>query len=396
MNGKRNRWLLLLVVVLVAAAVFWSAQPKPIVVETAQIEMGPLSVMISEQGKTRARERYTVAAPIGGLLTRTSLQNGDRVEAGQLLVQIMPAPIDSRARAIAEADLATARARAQQFVAEVKAARSMRDEAKAEAERRKQLHAKGLIGAETRDQYAQAAVAAENGLASAIAAERAARAAVASARARLLGEGGAAAAFVDGSEGVAVYAPVAGQILRVHEESQRVVSSGAPLFDLGGVAGLELVIDLLTEEAVQVRPGNRVVVSAWGGAVPLIATVRYVEPGAFTKISTLGVEEQRVNVIADLNDAEPSLGAGYRIEAAIEVWANDQVLRVPNSALFRRQGQWQAFAVVGGVAEAVEVSLGHRGVDSSEVLEGLAEGDVVVVFPPEGLTDGASVTGHER
>lgn len=395
MNGKRNRWLLLLVIVLaVAAAIYWNSQSKPIAVDTSLIESGPLSVMISEQGKTRSRERYTVAAPIGGQLARTSLKNGDRVEAGQLLVRITPAPIDPRTLAVAQADLATAQARAQASAADVEAAASMRDEATAEAERRKLLHAKGLVGAETRDQYAQAAVVAENGLASAIAARRAARAAVASARARLLGEGGATADTADGSDALAVYAPVAGLVLKVHEESQRVVSSGAPLFDLGGVAGLELVIDLLTEEAVRVRPGNRVVISAWGGAMPLEGQVRYVEPGAFTKISTLGVEEQRVNVIADLISAEPSLGAGYRIEAAIEVWSDEQVLKIPNSALFRRQAQWQAFAIVGGVVEAVAVSLGHRGVDSSEVLEGLGEGDVVVVFPPEGLTDGVPVTGR--
>ena len=207
-----------------------------------------------------------------------------------------------------------------------------------------------------------------------------------SVRSRLLGAGTGA-----GEGSIEIRAPVSGVVLKVYEESERVVTSGNPLFDLSKGNALELLIDVLTQDAVQVKTGDPIRVTGWGGGDTLKGKVRHVEPGAFTKVSTLGVEEQRVNVIGDLEDPPGSLGAGYRIEAAIVTWSSDDVLVVPTGALFRRANAWHVFVVEAGSARLRAIEIGHRNVNLAEVTSGLRVEDKVILFPSGLVTDGASV-----
>ncbi|HPF27806.1 MAG TPA: efflux RND transporter periplasmic adaptor subunit [Steroidobacteraceae bacterium] len=389
---KRPRWLwltgiALLVVILLGVLLL----PKGIVVETATIERGPLVVSVDEQGRTRARDRYTVAAPVTGRLLRTKLDAGDTVTAGDVVARIAPPPADARASATLRNELAAVQARSRATDAALREAEGAYQLAREEASRRADLFAKGLVSAESRDIYVQKAAAARARATSARASAAAARADVDSARSRLLGTSGSS----EGTVVIEVHTPVSGTILRVVEESERVVQAGTPLFELSGGEGLELIVDLLTEDAVKVRPGNEIRVTGWGGERVLPGRVRYVEPGAFTKISTLGVEEQRVNVIGDLIDPPAELGAGYRIEAAIVVWTGENVLKIPTSAVFRRQNAWHTFTVADGRARLQAVEIGQRGSDYAELRSGLDEGATVIIFPSDLIEDGVRVANND-
>jgi HlyD family secretion protein len=193
-----------------------------------------------------------------------------------------------------------------------------------------------------------------------------------------------------------VRAPVGGRVLRVHEPSERIVAAGTPLVQLGDAGGLEVVVDVLSTDAVRIQPGAPMRLVEWGGEGAIAARVRLVEPSGFTKVSTLGVEEQRVNVIGDLLDPPAVLGDGYRVEARIVTWAADDVLRVPNSALFRTGGGWSLFVEQEGRARLREVRVGHRGASEAEVLDGLAEGEQVILFPSEQIRDGVRVRPSQR
>jgi len=376
--------LLLLAVAAVVALGVWSARPAPLAVETAVVAPMPLLVTVEEQGRTRAREPYTVAAPVTGALLRTALIEGDRVSAGQILASIALAPDDLRTAAVLQAAEAAAEARERVAAAALEEAGSASARARQESQRREALFAQGLIAREEREAFAQGAAAAQAREANARAALQAAAAERESARSQRLGSAGDAG-ILD------VLSPAAGTIQRVFEKSERVVAAGTPLFQISNGDALELVVDLLTQEAVLVRPGNRILLSSWGGEQTLEGVVRYVEPQAFTKFSALGVEEQRVNVIGELLSPNPGLGAEYRIEAAIVVDQAETVLSVPMSALFRRAGQWQVFAVVEGLVQLREVQIGRRNSAQAEVLAGLAEGERVVVFPSDLVLDGIAV-----
>jgi len=386
-NNKRPWLIPLLIAVVLAAVLAVLLRPAPVDVEAARVVRGSMQVTVEDQGRTRARERYTVAAPIAGRLLRTGLDEGDRIEAGEVLANMAPTPDDPRTLATVRAALTAAVARHEESLALVEETRSNYERAASEAERRDELYEKNLVSKETRDSYRQTARAAQARLVSAQAAQAAAEAEEASARAQLLGvtQNGSTDATIP------VLAPVAGRVLRVYEESERVVPAGTPLFQLSRGDELELLIDLLTEDAVKVHPGDPIIVSGWGGPSTLNGTVRYVEPGAFTKISTLGVEEQRVNVIGDLPDPPAELGAEFRIQAAIVTWHADDVLGVPTGAIFRRQGQWHTFAIESGRARLRELEIGHRGTDLAEVLGGIEENSLVIQFPSDLVADGVRV-----
>lgn len=368
--------------------VIWSLRADPLRVDTEVIQKGVLRVTVDERGQTRARFRYTVASPVTGRVMRTGLDEGDRVTAGEPLVQIAPPPEHLRMAETIKAELAGARARKRESDAVLEEARGLHERANDEARRREDLFARKLISAEERDYYAQIAAAAAARVVSAEAAAAAAAAGVSIAESRLLGIGGD---LPQDDILIALPAPVTGRVLRVHEESERVVQVGTPLFELSQGDDLEVVIDMLTEDAVKVSAGNDVVIDGWGGDYSLSGTVRYVEPRAFTKISTLGVEEQRVNVIVDLNDAPPSLGAGYRIEASITVWSDSDILLIPASAIFRRKGIWHAFVVSDDRAQLRKIEIGQIGTEFAEVLSGVRQGDLVIVFPSDLVENGARV-----
>jgi HlyD family secretion protein len=268
-------------------------------------------------------------------------------------------------------------------------ARARAEQAKRELERTAALAESSTVSRTILEQHQLELATAEQQVASAQATRRAAEAELAAARAALSG----ANPDEDGdSEPAVVNAPDAGRVLRVVEKNERIVQAGAPLIEIGNVDALEVVVDVLSEDAVRISEGDTALIQDWGGEGSLDGEVRMIEPDAFTEVSALGVKEQRVNVIVALNDAPAGLGSGYGVTARIVVWSEDNVLTVPTSALFRRSGAWQVFAISDGVAELREVGIGHRSVEKAEVLSGLSEGESVILFPSDQIEDGVAVT----
>ncbi len=386
-SGRLRRWVFWIVaLLLVAAVVGLSMRPTTISVETETVARRALQVTVNEQGRTRAREPYVIAAPVSGQLLRTERIEGDEVKAGDVLVSIALAPENPRTKAVLEATLAAAQARQNAAEASHKEAESLAARATQEALRREQLLATRMIGQEEYELYQQAMAAAQSRQQAAAASLLAARADMESAKAQLLG------IDAEQPDGVRhILAPVQGTIQQVFEKNSRIVAAGTPLFQLSDGDNLELMIDLLTQDAVQVRPGDTILITSWGGPQTLRGRVNYVEPEAFTKYSALGVEEQRVNVIGELLDANPGLGAQYRIEAAIVVDEFSDALTVPVSALFRRDNLWQVFLVDQGHVRLRAIEIGARGAEFVQVLDGLSEGEQVVIFPSDQVEEGLAV-----
>ena len=375
------------ILVLVVIAIVYATRPNPLPVETALVEERTLTILVEEQGRTRARDPFVVAAPISGRLLRMQLDAGSHVEQGQVIARIALAPEDQRTEAASRANLAAAEARQAAAAAALMEAESAVARARREEERRGELLKNNLISQEELEYYYQVTDSAEARLLSAQATLAAAEAEVESARSRLLG------ISADNEEGVLdITAPVNGTIYQVYEESERVVQAGTPLLDISNDDSLEIIIDLLTQDAVKVSPGDPILVTEWGEDRVISARVSTIEPQAFTKVSALGVEEQRVNVIAEFLEPSDPLGAGYRIEAGIVVWEEDNVLTVPTSALFQRSNTWQAFVVDGDTVELRPLTLGQRGQEYAQVLDGLAEGERIVLYPSDLISEGVTVS----
>lgn len=367
----------------VVALLAWWAWPSPRLVETARAGRGPVQVAIEEDGETRAVDRYGVAAPVSGRLLRVALREGDAVKAGQVVAEIAPLPLSEADRDLLEAKLEAAKAL--KLEADERVRRAEADAVQAERERVRvaDLVAKKFMSDQALE---QADVAAKTKTADVKAAKSravAAAAEVEAARATLV-------AVRAKAPTVRVASPVDGRVLRITEKSERVVQPGTVLVTVGDPAALEIVIDVLSSDAVRVKPGMRMLVTGWGGP-EVEAAVRLVEPAAFRKISALGVEEQRVNVIADFKAVPPGIGDAYRVDARIVVAEKPDALRVPVGALFRRDGRWTVFVVDGGRLAAREVELGLRGARNAEVVAGLSEGEVVVLYPGNELAEGARV-----
>jgi len=387
-NTLLGKWLIpgVLAVVVILAVVF-AMSPTPLPVETALVEERTLTILVEEQGRTRARDPFVVAAPINGRLLRIQLDEGNHVEQGQITARIALAPEDRRTEATYRANLTAAEARQAAAEAALMEAESAVARARREEERRGELLKNNLISQEELEYYYQVTDSAEARRLSAQATQAAAAAEVESARSRLLG------ISTDNEEGVLdITAPVSGTIYRVYEESERVVQAGTPLMDISNDDSLEIIIDLLTQDAVKVSPGDPILVTGWGEDRVISARVSYIEPQAFTKISALGVEEQRVNVIAEFLEPTSPLGAGYRIEAGIVVWEEDNVLTVPTSALFQRSSTWQVFVVTGDTVELRALTLGQRGREYAQVLDGLRADDRIVLYPSDLISEGITVS----
>jgi len=387
-NTSLGKWLIpgVLAVVVILAVVF-AMSPTPLPVETALVEERTLTILVEEQGRTRARDPFVVAAPINGRLLRIQLDEGNHVEQGQIIARIALAPEDRRTEATYRANLTAAEARQAAAEAALMEAESAVARARREEERRGELLKNNLISQEELEYYYQVTDSAEARRLSAQATQAAAAAEVESARSRLLG------ISTDNEEGVLdIIAPVSGTIYRVYEESERVVQAGTPLMDISNDDSLEIIIDLLTQDAVKVSPGDPILVTGWGEDRVISARVSYIEPQAFTKISALGVEEQRVNVIAEFLEPTSPLGAGYRIEAGIVVWEEDNVLTVPTSALFQRSSTWQVFVVTGDTVELRALALGQRGREYAQVLDGLRADDRIVLYPSDLISEGITVS----
>jgi HlyD family secretion protein len=396
--ATRRRLLTLAAGLALAGFVWWALRAPPVPVEIGTASRGTLELTVDEEGETRVRARFVVAAPAAGRLLRIALDEGDAVAAGDVLARIVPAPLDPRATRGAEARLEAADdawrgAKARAALAEAALAQADRDLGRAE-----QLRAAGarsdaaLEGARlARTRALRELEAARFAAAAADHAADAARAVLMASRTPPGNPGLPGDPCATPSSCIEVRAPVAGHVLRVHEESERIVLAGAPLLALGDPAEIEIVVDVLSADAVKIRPGAELLVEDWGGEQPLRAAVRHVEPSGFTKISALGVEEQRVNVIADFMDVPSGLGDGFRIEARIVVWRADDVLRVPTSALYRYGEGWAVFVVDGNVARRREVEVGARGPFEAELLAGLEPGERVVLHPSDRLADGVRI-----
>lgn len=365
--------------------------PDVLDVATAEAAVGRLTVRVDEDGRTRAVDRYVITAPVAGELERLPLRAGERVSRGDIVARIRPLPLDERTRAQLAAALDAARARERAATASLQQTEAAAVQAEREYERRRALTEAGALSAEQLEQYALASRNAAEQRDAARQAVGAAQADVRAARAALLGEGRS----VDGTGGaaIAVRSPVTGTIATVPERSSRIVNPGQVILEVTDPSALEVVVDVLSTDAARIEPGMRATLSGWGGS-PLGATVRRVEPAAFTRLSALGVEEQRVNVILDLDDRPPSLGDGYRVEASVTVWQADSVLSVPSSAVFRDGDSWRVFAVVDGRASLTSITIGERTGARTQVLAGLSAGDEVILFPSDELEDGTRVNAE--
>ena len=387
-----NRWLKraiwLVAVIAVAVGVALVIRPSPVPIELATISRGPLQVTVDEEGMTRVRDRYTVAAPFAGQLSRITLKEGDLVGKGQVVARLDPAPLDPRAREQAEARLHSAEDAKRVADAALHQARDNYDQAVRDQSRADSLAAQGLLSPQDLE---RARLQETNRLREIEAADYKAQAAqhdVEQARAALLAVTGPGPG---GRTAIDLKAPVAGRVLRVVEPDVRVVPAGAPVLELGDPGRLEVVSDLLSSDAVKVAPGDTMLVEEWGGGKTLRARVRVVEPSGFTKVSALGVEEQRVNVVGDFIDPPTPLGDRYRVQVRVVVWQTPDVLLVPGSALFRRGTEWQVFVVSNGRAHRRTVEIGHRGAEATEVVKGLAPGDQVIRFPTDRIDEGVRV-----
>lgn len=367
-----------------AALLAYTLRPTPIPVEVAAVTRGTLQVTIDEEGRTRVRDRYVVVAPAAGRVARITLEEGAPVTPGMVVARLSAAPLDPRSREEAVARMRAAEDAERATQATVSEARAALGQAGRDRARAESLFARNLLSPAQREAAALAETTAIRRLQAADFTAQAAAHDVEQARAVV------ATAATGGIATLPLVSPVRGRVLRIPERSERVVAAGTPLLELGDPTRLEIVVDLLSGDAVKVRPGDRMLIDDWGGERPLEAHVRRVEPSGFTKVSALGVEEQRVNVVADLDETPPQLGDGYRVETRVILWEGT-ALKAPASALFQDGDQWRVFVARDGRARSRPVQLGHRNPFEVEITGGLAAGDLVVRHPTDKVADGTRV-----
>ncbi len=390
--------------VALAVAIVIMTRPQPVPVDFAAVSRGPMAETLDHEGRTRVRERYVVSAPVAGRVLRIELRPGDRVVANQTVIATF-APgasslLDARSRAGATSRVSEAEALLEQVKAQRELARVQSQHAKDERDRAQNLAKFGLLTAEGRQAAETQAAASERSLEAAEAAVRAAAHEVEAARAMLV-EPGSGVAGVAGAaaKGVTLTlrSPIDGVVLERHRESEAVVMHGEPLVTVADTSALEVVADYLSSDAVRIQPGMRAFIDQWGGSQPLTAVVRRVEPAGFLKVSALGVEEQRVWVVLDLEEpasAGQALGDGYRVEVRVVTWEGGDVVRVPVSSLFRRGSGWAVFVEDGGLARERPVQIGHRNGTFAEVLSGVSVGAKVVIYPPDSVSDGTHIVAR--
>lgn len=386
-----RRLFLIAVAVLIAGAIVYAYMPRPVEVSVTTVSRGYMSVSVEEEGHTRVRERYVVTAPVSAYAPRLLLHVGDGVQANQVLTELEPLPpgvLDVRSRAEAQARVAQARAALRAAQTNADAAQASAEYAARELQRVRSLKPSGAVSQAAVDQADADARRTAAMQASAKSAIEVARYDLTAAETALRYTVGTR--NPDG-ERVKVTSPVDGVVLAVNHEDEGVVGSGQPLLTVGDPHSLEIVVDVLSSDAVRIRPGTRVLFTRWGGDHPLEGRVRSVEPVAFTKISALGVEEQRVWVIADFMSPEKDwlrLGDGYRLDTQFLIWESKDALRVPSSALFRNGDHWQVMVVRDGRLKLQAVQIGERGELYAQVLGGLAAGDEVITYPDDTLHEG--------
>jgi HlyD family secretion protein len=385
-NRHTRRWLPYAGAVVLVALITAGLWPRPLPVETARTAVGSLRATVNEEGKTRIKQRYVVSAPVAGQLRRIPFKAGAEVRADETVVAVIepvsPTLLDARTRTAAEAKRDTA-------VANVEKARAGQHFAASDLRRLEKLQAEKMLSVQELEtgQLREASAAKE---------QAAAESTLRQAEAELAEFGSNTPVGTNTLlDPVQVKAPATGSVLHVFEENARVVAAGTPLMEIGDPADLEVVVEVLSRDGAAIPTGTPVELEQWGGGQPLRAKVRLVEPAAFTKVSALGVEEQRVNVIADLLtplDQRRNVGDNFRVEAKIIVWEAHDALKVPAGALFRKGEQWAAFVVADGRARLKIVKAGHSSGTETQVLEGLKQGEEVILYPGSRVRDGQRVT----
>ena len=390
MNQPKRRRLLVWVAALAAAAgvLVYALLPSALAVETGRAGRGSLQVTVSEEGETRAKDRFVLSAPVTGRLMRVTAKAGDAIERNQIVARIEPLPLSQRERQELLARVDGAQAALQRAIDHESHTREDAGLASRERQRAEKLAQGGVISPQLLDQARNGDITARQELAASQHDVAVASSELSLARAGLTGVDAAAGGHAPIIE---LRAPVGGSILRVVEESERIVQAGTPILIVGEATKLEIVTDVLSTDAVKISAGAPVLIDGWGGDHPLRARVRRVEPSGFTKVSALGVEEQRVNIISDFVETAASLGDGYRVQTRIVIWESGNCLKIPLSAIFREGSQWAVFVVENQRATKRVIEAGHRSESEVEVLQGLSEGDIVIVHPSNQVRDGLRV-----
>lgn len=385
----RRRAALALIVAVAGFGLFQGFRQQAVEVETGNAVRGPLRITVEQEGRTRVIDRYVIAAPVNAYAHRIALKVGDELGRGTVLAELEPVRADmpdSRRRAEAVARISAAESGVSAAQRRAEAAASNARLAQKELQRTRALRASGYVSAAAEDIAVSAAERAAAELA-------AAQSSVSVARYELDAVHTALRyAASGGTERVLVRSPVAGRVLKIVHQSEGAVAAGQPLVEIGDPRALEAEVDVLSFDAVRIHPGTRVSFERWGGEGALLGVVRVVEPAGFTKVSALGVEEQRVRVIVSFtSDAAARLGDGYRVEAGFILWEANDVLQIPASALFRDGDGWAVFAVEQGRAVRRRVAIGQRSGLAAQVLSGIAAGERVIVHPDDRVTDGRRV-----
>ncbi len=397
LTGRRiGFFLLFLLVVGLLAYGFW---PRPLPVETFEVRRAPLRVTVEEEGRTNLRDHYVIHAPVSGYARRITLEAGDALSRGETIVVIDPLPssvLDPRSEAQGEANLAAARARLGAQEAALAAARAEAELAADEIERMQRLFEGDAVSQQQLDQARTQHTRAQAAL-------RAARQRVAAAQSEVRAAESVLAFAGEGRQGtgvsVPVTSPVEGRVLRVERQSAGAVQTGTPLVVVGDVRGLEVAVDVLSDDAVRIEPGMPVELDGWGGDRLLMGRVRQVQPSGFTKVSALGVEEQRVWVMVDITSDPalwPNLGDGYRVLARFLLWEGDDVLQIPRSAVFEHDGQPTVYVYADGRASLRSIETGRRSGLRVQVTDGLREGEAVLARPDERIEAGSRVEPREE
>lgn len=391
----KRRFTWLATALAISVALIYGFREQPRLVDVAAVIKAPMQVAVEQEGKTRVVDRFIVSAPIAGTACRVDLDVGDRIDRDQSVVTIRPLQsqaLDPRRRAEAEARVAAAKATLQAAEQTAQSARAEAGLAAKELVRVRPLAREGHVSAESLDTTSSKARSSEAALRSAEFSVDVARHELTAARTALKYTGPEGRSL--SGDAVQVLAPVSGRILKIHQECEGVVSAGQPLLEIGDTRSLEVETDVLSADAVRIRPGMQVLYEHWGGKEPLRGLVRRIEPVGFTKVSALGVEEQRVLVISDITSDSTEwrdLGDGYRVESRFILWQADDVLQIPASALFRLDDTWAVFVADAGVAKRRIVITGQRNGLSAEILEGLNEGESIITHPDDSIEDGVAV-----
>ncbi len=391
----RNHPGIIVSTLLMIALLVWGFWPKPLLVESAMAKVAPLTMTIEEEGRTRIIDPYIISAPVNGVTCRQHLKVGDSVEQGQTLLSITPLAsqaLDPRSRAQAQAQVSVAKSALQVAQEKAQAASVAAQPANTDLKRYQPLLEKGLISQGVFDTASTQAQSLSATKRSANFAVEVARHELESARTTLEYS---KESFADQSiERVAVRSPITGQILKVERSCEGPVTTGEALLEVGDPKSLEIEVDVLSADAVKIKPGMKVFFDRWGGTLSLDGRVRVIEPIGFTKISALGVEEQRVLIISDFTSPAEQwqrLGDGYRVEASFVLWHEEDVLQVPASSLFRYNNGWALFVIEDNHAKRRKVTIGQRNGLQAQILQGITAGELIINHPSEAVEDNISI-----